>query len=232
MHKKPSEEQIIVHQTMELLNQDSDLSPKKLRILLQAHANQLSLTKEFGKMSDKTFTHYIAIARMFITLNSLLDRKSQGTELLSAEDYQALLSTGTKLSNVADRINRLSEPQFLSILKLIATILPCSRDDIDRIVRVKLQTLTNGDLKSGRTDEHNKVRDTVATKYLYDIGCHFVTTEAKLEKGDRSARGLKIDAYGWKADGTTNWHRSKIDHNRLWPSKISLSLRTVCTLLQ
>ena len=196
------EEEIIVVFTKQQLEENLSLNAESLRKQLLKNYEKLKLTKNIVGMSPKSLENYLVMAKLLRRLSKLREQNAGGSELWTDEDYRILQSSGILLNNCVRTINKLSPTAFLSVLKKVVSKLPCDRSVIDRTVNTEIGILAPSDLMKGTHDEHNNIKDLVGKRFLYDIGCHFVTTEVTLEKGEAPVRGLKIDAYGWKNDGT------------------------------
>ena len=196
------EEETIVVFTKQQLEENLSLNAESLRKQLLKNYEKLKLTKNIVGMSPKSLENYLVMAKLLRRLSKLREQNAGGSELWTDEDYRILQSSGILLNNCVRTINKLSPTAFLSVLKKVVSKLPCDRSVIDRTVNTEIGILAPSDLMKGTHDEHNNIKDLVGKRFLYDIGCHFVTTEVTLEKGEAPVRGLKIDACGWKNDGT------------------------------
>lgn len=202
MARRDSEEARIVKYTMELIESEPTLNELLLRKYLIENTKTMKFTKPFQTMAIKSIEHYLYMARLFVRLKDLLTEEVQGTEEWTEDNYQQILSTGILLCNKAGKIYRLSNENFLFVLKKAVSMLPASKKEIESYIESIISKIDTEEMEIEIHDEHNNVRDIVATKYLRDIGCQFISTEVELEKRDNTSRGLKIDALGWKSDGT------------------------------
>lgn len=215
------EEEIIVVFTQQQLEENLSLNAESLRKLLLMNYEKLKLTKNIAAMSPKSLENYLVMAKLLRRLSKLREQNAAGSELWTDEDYRILQSSGILLNNSVRAINKLSSASFLSVLKKVVSKLPCERSVVDRTVNTEIGMLPPMDIAKGTHDEHNNIKDHVGKQFLYDIGCHFVSTEVTLEKGEKPVRGLKIDVLGWKKDGTicgievktstTDYYNTKVD---------------------
>lgn len=197
-----SEEERIVIFTKQQLKEKPFLNAKSLREQLLMNYESLRLTKNIEKISPKSLENYIVMAKCLYRLSTLREENAVGTEDWTDEDYDTLQSSGIRLNNSVRAINNLSSQAFLSVLIKVVAKLPCSRNVIDRTVKSEIEKLSPSDISHGSHDEHNRIKESAGKQYLFDIGCRFVATEVTLEQGIKPIRGLKIDVYGWKDDGT------------------------------
>lgn len=197
-----SEEERIVVFTKQQLQNKPFLNAKLLREKLLSNYSDLKLTKNISELSPKSLENYIMMAKCLFRLSTLREENAVGTEEWSDEDYDTLQASGILLNNSVRRINKLSSHSFLHVLKKVVVKLPCDRNVIDRTVNSEIKMLPPSDIAKGSHDDHNHIKEFAGKQYLYDIGCRFITTEVTLEKGKKPVRGLKIDVYGWKEDGT------------------------------
>lgn len=202
MRQKVSEEQRIVEFTIKQLEQKTTLNEEHLRELLVKNAESLKFTKPFKRMAKKSIAHYLHLGRMFVRLGALIVQKADGSEDWTADEYQRLISTGILLCDKAGQICKLTDHRFLTVLKMATSMLPMSKARLNSYIQAEIDKTDGAEIEAGLHDEHNRIRDNVATLFLRDLGCRFISTEVELEKGDKSSRGLKIDAFGWKSDGT------------------------------
>lgn len=197
-----SEEERIVVFTKRQLQDKPFLNAKLLREQLLSNYDNLKLTKNISELSPKSLENYIMMAKCLFRLSTLMEENAAGTEEWSDEDYDTLQASGILLNNSVRKINKLTSQAFLFVLKKVVAKLPCTRDVIDRTVISEIKMLPSSDITQGSHDEHNRIKELAGKQYLYNSGCRFVSTEVTLEKGKKPVRGLKIDVYGWKSDGT------------------------------
>lgn len=202
MVQTASEEQRIVEFTIKQLKQNPTLNEECLRELLIKNAMSLKCTKRFNALAKKSIAHYLHVGRMFVRLGDLIDQKADGSETWTADEYQRLISTGILLCNKAGQIYKLADQSFLTVLKTVSSALPMSKPRLDPYVQAEIDKIDDSEIEPGQHDAHNRIRDNVAIPFLRNLGCRFISKEVELEKAGELIRGLKIDALGWKSDGT------------------------------
>lgn len=198
-HKRKSKCERMLRFALGVVEQEPTIGPTTFHTRYTEHPT-LSMTKHgVYEMRFRTAVHYVAIAKM-------IHRASKANAkvcILSGDDLNKLIASGTLLQNVADNLNRTAIDELLYILKNIADHLPhWRREDIDQYVKTELAALEDTKYTPEQRHEHNMLRDTVAKPYLYQIGCKFVALEPRLERHSKHRSGLIPDAVGWHENGT------------------------------
>lgn len=154
------------------------------------------------QMSDQNAAHYVSVAKMLF--KTIKHTETKKITVLSEEDYGRLIATGNLLSCISDNLNRTAVEELPHILKVIVDHLPgWHRKDIENFVGRELMRLSPTQYTQSQHHKHHAIRDNVAKPYLLrELGCKFATTEAHLEKPYDNMKGLILDVYGWKDNGT------------------------------
>lgn len=188
--------------TLDVVEQQPTITPLEF---YEAYCkNPTSAQKKSGvyQMSFHNAAHYVSVAKMlFKTINHTEKEK---ITVLSEEDYGRLIATGNLLSCISDNLNRTAVEELPHILKVIVDHLPgWHRKDIINFAGRELIRLNPTQYPHCQHHKHHTIRDNVAKPYLLrELGCKFATTEAHLEKPYNNMKGLILDVYGWKDDGT------------------------------
>lgn len=199
---KTRKENVVVAFAKAQLAAKGELNVRTLREQLLRNYEALQLKRSDVELSEKSLEHYLAVARLLCRLERLLEEKSLGWELWNAAEVKKLQSTGILLCDKASAINNLSDAAFLHVLRAIALAYPCTKAEIKRIVDETIGRIAPRERKRAKNYDHDRIRDGVGKTFLWELGCQFIATEAKLDKEAAAERGLKIDLLGWKEDGT------------------------------
>lgn len=198
----PEEREQMLRFTLKVVEQQPAITPLDF---YEAYCKEpTSAQKKSGvyQMSDQNAAHYVSVARMLLrTINHTKETK---ITVLSGEDYDRLIATGILLSCISDNLNRTAIEELPHILKVIVDHLSeWRRKDIINFADRELTRLSPTQYTKAQHHKHHTIRDNVAKPYLlHEIGCKFATTEAHLEKPYNNTKGLILDVYGWKDDGT------------------------------